>query len=531
MLSDSSCIPRLNPKTLSSHQSHQYGIGSASAEEGRLSVWPMLHALAATALVLRLIVAWWSERISFPDEVFQYLEQAHRLVYGYGFIPWEFRFGVRSWLLPGALAAPLEALRIMGLDRPTLYIPALKSIFTILSVCLVYANYTIGRNLFCERTGRIAAVITVIWYEFLFSSTLATPEVLGAYAIVSALAILTGHPTRRRAVLVGLLLGTSVALRLQYAGPATALWVLIIIGWGSRHALSSLASSAATLAFAGMLDAWSWGTPFISYYNNFAFNFLYGVSGIFGRKPLHWYIYALTLASVGLHALALCYGMLAWRRCWPILLLVACVLVPHSLIQHKEYRFVFLAVPLLLVLLADMIASGLPRLDTILGKRSTWPIAITIAAIAAVSVLGCAFRGVLTRDDRLIASLDLSRRRDLAAVLDLTGAWWSSGGFYYLHRNVPYYFKEQIDGLPITDIRSLASHVLVRTPPSDIPGFRVSARYGTIAILEQVSPPPAYRRLQKDGREPYQPGVDDRFMPNVRPRFQLTTRVAKSLVP
>ena len=477
------------------------------------ALWPMLHALAAAALVLRLVVAWWSEHVSHPDEIFQYLEQAHRLVYGYGFVPWEFRFGARNWLLPAALAALLEALRAIGLDQPTVYIPVLKSIFAALSVSIIYASFTIGRNLFCERTGLIAAVFATIWYELLYSSTLPTPEVLGAYAIVVALALVTGHPTGRRAVFVGLLLGVSVALRLQYAPPAAALWVLVVIGWGWRQALSLAASSAAILVFAGMLDAWSWGIPFVSYYNKVVFDVLYGVGDIWGRKQPLWYIYSLTLASCGLHAIAIGYGVLAWRRCWPILLVVACVLVPHSLVPHKEYRYVFCAVPLLLVLLADAIVNGL-SLPAIRGKCL-----IAIAVVTVISGLGCAFGGVLERDDRLLATLDLSRRSDVMAVLYLCGPWWTSGGFYYLHHNVPYYFKKQIASLPVTDVRLLASHVLAPATQSVPPGFRVSARYGNIVVLDQVTPPSAYRLLQKDGREPYQPGVDDRFTPTVRPRF------------
>src|ERR1700678_2983109 len=134
-------------------------------------VWRQLHVVAAAALVLRLAVAWRSERIYFPDELFQYLEQAHRLVYGYGFVPWEYRFGTRNWLLPGLLAALLEALRSFGLDRPTAYIPVLKSILAMLSVSVVYASYAIGRHLSGERTGRVAAVLAALWYELVEAST------------------------------------------------------------------------------------------------------------------------------------------------------------------------------------------------------------------------------------------------------------------------------------------------------------------------------------------------------------------------
>jgi len=464
-------------------------------------------------MALRLLVALWSEHIGHSDEIIQYLEQAHRLAYGYGIVPWEYRFGTRNWLLPGTLAALLAVLRAIGLDQPTVYIPVLKSIFAAISVSIVYASYTIGRNLFCERTGRIAAVFAMIWYELLYSSTLATPEVLGAYAIVVALALMTGHPTGCRTILVGLLIGTAVALRLQYAVPAAALWVLVVIGWGRHHALVFAATSAAILTFAGMLDVWSWGIPFVSYWNSVVVNMLYGVSNIFGQEPLLWYFYRLTVASAGLHAIAIAYGVMTWRQCWPILLVIACVLVPHSLVSHKEYRFVFLVVPLLLLLSADAIGSGLRRLPKIAW---TWPIAI--ASIIVISGLGIWGR-VLKQDNRLLSSLDLSRRSDVIAVLDLSGPIGESGGFYYLHHNVPYYFKEHIEGVPIADIRQLASHVIVRATQSVPPGFQVAARYGSIAVLEQVTPPPTYRRLPKDGREPQQPGVDDRLTPTVRPRL------------
>jgi hypothetical protein len=479
-------------------------------------IWTGIHVLAIAALALRLAVAWWSERIHHPDELFQYLEQAHRLVYGYGFIPWEYRFGARNWLLPGALAGLLEVLRLLGLDQPTVYVPLIKSTFALLSVSLVYACYAIGRNLFQEQTGRLAAAFAALWYELLYASSIATPEVLGTYATVGGLALLAGEPSQRKTILAGLLLGTSVALRVQYAVPAGALWVLVWVVGGWRPALLLALSGAAVPIVAGALDAWTWGIPFMSYYNNVVLN-LSGVAQIFGQKPLLWYLYALSVASAGLYAAAIVHGALTWRKCWPILLLVACVVVPHSLVAHKEYRFMILVAPLLLPLLADAIVSGLPRLGGPFASRPAWSMAVI--AVLAVSVLGSVTRDVFRRDDQLLAMLELSRRNDVSAVLDLAGDWTASGGFYYLHRNVPYYLREQIEGLPGADIRMLVSHVVAPAGQQDMPGFRLAASFRTVAILEQTSPPAAYRRLPRDGREPRLPPVDDRLTPMVRPRF------------
>ena len=66
-------------------------------------------ALAGSALALRIGLAVCSPNIFFPDEIFQTLEPAHRLVYGYGVISWEWRLGMRSWVLPTFLAGVMRA--------------------------------------------------------------------------------------------------------------------------------------------------------------------------------------------------------------------------------------------------------------------------------------------------------------------------------------------------------------------------------------------------------------------------------------
>jgi hypothetical protein len=320
-------------------------------------------------------------------------------------------------------------------------------------------------------------------------------------------------------MLAGVMLGTGVALRVQYALPAGALWGVILLARGWRPAQSLAISGAAVLACAGALDGWTWGLPFISYYNNIVLNLVKGVSLIFGQEPVDWYLAELASASAGLYVIAMAGGILTWRKSWPILLLVACVLVPHSLVSHKEYRFVFLAVPLFLLLLAAVSVEALPRLWGAFGTRQAR--AIVIIAVLAVSAVTSVTGEVFERDDRLLAALDLSRRDNVSAVLDLSGDWTDSGGFYYLHRNVPYYFEEQIDGLPATNIREIVSHVVAPADQTDIPGFRPVASYGDVAILEQVSPPAAYRRLAKDGREPREPRVEDRLRP-ILPQWHLS---------
>jgi hypothetical protein len=126
---------------------------------------------------------------------------------------------------------------------------------------------------------------------------------------------------------------------------------------------------------------------------------------------------------------------------------------------------------------------------------------------------------VLTRDDHLLAYLDLSRRADVKAVFDLTGVWWQSGGLYYLHQDVPIYFRANLAKVANRDFQLSASHVIVRASDAAIPGFRVASRHHDIAVLEQISPPSGYRRLESATRQPRQLGIDGYFVPQVHPAF------------
>ena len=66
------------------------------------------------AFALRLLPVFVSPGVNHPDEVFQSLEQAHQLVFGTGLVPWEFVYGTRSWVLPGALALSADSKRAPG---------------------------------------------------------------------------------------------------------------------------------------------------------------------------------------------------------------------------------------------------------------------------------------------------------------------------------------------------------------------------------------------------------------------------------
>ena len=77
--------------------------------ERRAKTWNLLPVILAGAFIIRVALALSTDAIPHPDAIFQYLEQAHRIVFGNGIVPWEYRYGIRSWLIPGFIALILKS--------------------------------------------------------------------------------------------------------------------------------------------------------------------------------------------------------------------------------------------------------------------------------------------------------------------------------------------------------------------------------------------------------------------------------------
>jgi phosphatidylinositol glycan class B len=69
-----------------------------------LGLWLTVIAVAAGG-GLRAAGAVLNRGIYWPDEIYETLEPAHWLVFGYGLRPWEYIQGAHSWALPGAIAS------------------------------------------------------------------------------------------------------------------------------------------------------------------------------------------------------------------------------------------------------------------------------------------------------------------------------------------------------------------------------------------------------------------------------------------
>lgn len=487
--------------------------------------WSYIHAVTAIGLFLRLAVAFFSDQVYYPDEIFQYLEQAHRMVFGYGYIPWEYRFGIRSLIIPIALSMPLRLLHALQLDSPDIYIPVIKTILCLLSLSLIYGLYCLGRTVVSESVGRIAALIACFWYELLVFAHKPTPECLATYVIVGALVCLVSRPNWQRALGLGVLGAGTIALRFQYAPAVLVLGIAMIVLWRSQKIQMVIAAMAflLTLGLVGYLDYLTWGLWFGSYYNNYLYNQVYGVSSIFGKDSVLYYLGTLVLSSAGIFLVSIA---LAVKKRVPLLPLwlsfLASILVVHSGIPHKEYRFVFAAVPIYILLTA--IAYCDLKQSRQRSPRRSFPLPLYLALfLVAYSCVGLFISTDLMRKNPVLqASLSLSRQTNVSAVLNLKSKWYETGGYYYLHHDVPIYFSDDVSAIAPEGYGQYVSDILCRHSQAAIPGFTTVQTFRGVDLRHNTAPPAHYVQLPGDFYQPQQGGIDGVFpQPNLRPPVQV----------
>ena len=109
--------------------------------------------MLALAFVARAAIALSGDFVLHPDEIMQYLEPAHRLVFGNGVTYWEFFYGARSWLVPGLVAGVLALCDAAGLGQPFWYVGGVKLLFCAVSLLVPAGMYWFARQHFGEAAA------------------------------------------------------------------------------------------------------------------------------------------------------------------------------------------------------------------------------------------------------------------------------------------------------------------------------------------------------------------------------------------
>ena len=458
-----------------------------------------LAGLILLAIALRLIPIVFVPSMIWADEVFQTSEQAHRLVYGSGLVPWEFQLGMRSWLMPGFIAALMELSRLVG-DGPDYYMPVAAGAFALLGAMPAVCCFLWGHRLFGLSGGLVVGAVAAIAPELIYFGARTLSEVIAGHLLVISLYVLEpGYRVTSRPRLFGggALLGLVFLLRIQLA-PALAI-VALWTNWRAARERGPpmLAGAAAVLVAAGILDTLTLGYPLASVWRNFVYNVYYGASSTFGVEAWHFYLLGELGVWGGGAALLLLAAILGARQ-MPLLLAVAVtILAVHSSIAHKEYRFIYPAVLLLMVLagigLAQIASWGMHRLRT---ANVSEPFGTSVCTTLVLLVWGLVSFMVWTgptmtslrhiAHDNLLAASFVAHEPPPCGIglYGLDGDdWAASGGYTYFHRPAPMYWPKDTGAL---EAYAAGFDTLVYTvaPPKGL-GFTPQQCFGKVCVARR----------------------------------------------
>jgi len=490
--------------------------------------WNKIHLVALIGLLIRIVVVFVSDRILHSDEIFQYLEQAHRLEFGYGIIPWEYRYGIRSWIIPKIIFGILHTLHILHFDDPDIYIPAIKISFCIVSISLIYSTYIITRNIASETAGRLAAVITCFWYELVYFANKVTPEILSSYCLVLAVAYFIIKRNMASNILLAFLLSLAAIFRFHYLPLVFILAILANFKQKKKEILVFVTVFALTIIAAGYIDNLTWGSFFASYYNNYLYNRVYKVAELFGSSSPEYFVKCLFYVSGGLFFISILISCIPSNisKTWLPLLCILAIVLPHSLITHKEYRFIFAAIPFCIVLLSIVVTRFAlnPKVIKYISQKNYFYFVVSFALLISINgfFLKLPYQGkvyekpIVSREPNLSAYLFINKEKNLTAILNTSAKWYRTGGYYYLHRNVPIYYSNSLDKINPSDYALYVSHIVANKKDEPTPGFKTVASFEDIEVRKIINPPDKYIKLDVDTFNMFQPGVDDKYIPYLK---------------
>ncbi|KAG6541769.1 hypothetical protein Mapa_016781 [Marchantia paleacea] len=292
-----------------------------------------------------------------PDEHWQSLEVAHRMVFGYGHLTWEWDRGIRSYVHPLIFAALYKVLAITGLDTPWFMARSprlLQAVFA--AACDVYL-FKLTTRIFGSRSAFWALFAQMInWFTFFCMTRTLSNSLETTLTIVALFYWPEGKDLKLRyngrwissRQLALMIAAFSCALRPTNAVIWLYVGVIHLFQTPSkfRFLLAEVFPiGVVCLTLTALIDRWMYGYWTLVPLNFLKFNFLSSGGDFYGTHPWHWYFSQGFPVMVFSFLPLTIYGIWLSKR-WYYAGLIGWVLSLYSLLGHKEFRFVLPVLPL-----------------------------------------------------------------------------------------------------------------------------------------------------------------------------------------
>lgn len=285
-----------------------------------------------------------------PDEHFQLIEFAQ---YQLGRasaddLPWEFHEQMRPTLQVWMVVGIIQVLGFLHVENP-FTITLILRLFTAVAYWLVISRFNrllIEQHVPKGEFSMLFQLSTYLIWFVPFANAHFTSESFSAIFLLLGIHPLIRDPNGRKGLLgAGVSLGIAFLFRYQ-VGIAVAgvyLWLLMVARIPIGRILESGILCVGVIALGSGLDSLFYGQPVFAPWNYLKLNLVDGKASEFGTDPWYFYFtrFALSRPVIGIVLLVFfAKGLFVLRRHLFVWVIVPFVMV-HSLIAHKEMRFLF----------------------------------------------------------------------------------------------------------------------------------------------------------------------------------------------
>ena len=347
------------------------------------------------AAVIYVITALCSIGFYHPDEHFQIIEFAG-LAAGWNSgadLPWEYAAHIRPTMQPMLCLGVFRLLGLAGLTDPYTLATALNVLTALVAVGAITLFVRAFRNDVAPAYREVFVLLSYFLWFLPVLNVRFSSECWAGLAFLSAVAVLyraQGRPAGRL-LLGGVLLGLAFVFRAQIGGAIVGLQMWLV--WVRRESLRRMAfvvSGMGLSVLSGLaVDRWFYDEWILTQFNYLKVNLIDGVASQFGTDPWHYYlgeVIARPNPLVGLSILVAFAFLLLYRPRHVVVWCVLPFLLLHSLIGHKEFRFLFPIVnlvPLILVL-------GYQQIREVFRPRRLRALSVVMVLLLAINAGGLA---------------------------------------------------------------------------------------------------------------------------------------------
>ena len=298
-------------------------------------------------VLVHLVAAYFSAGWHHPDEHYQLLEFAYSIDHPIpsSDLPMEYAAQMRPsfqvWLSYGCM----KVCSLFGINNPFTisfllrFLIALLSMFTAIKLHekLQFDN---------EKLNRIHLLLSITSWIAVYVHVRFSSETLSAIFFVLGILPFLSDSSKKQLFLGGILLGLSFITRFQ-AGffiAGLGLYYLLIKRAQFLHIISVAAGFLLSFALGFYLDSLFYGNPVLSAWNYFDQNIFHQVAASFGTEPFYWYFTTAFEKLIPPYSLIVIIGfflLMVKKRKEPISWAVWAFVLFHSVVGHKEFRFLF----------------------------------------------------------------------------------------------------------------------------------------------------------------------------------------------